>query len=725
MIRTKDANDCLISNEEQILSCNDVDGKDDRSKREREANGTTPQRNFSFRTGGVYDTITKESEIETAAKLEGMDVHGDGDKIMSGWTEGNPDLMLNCATLPEVDISAVIDAPKGRGRGDGICSEQNVTGGISDVVPIDTPNKNRLFSEGKNPVPDLQGSDEGIVQYDFDGPAIEDDINEVNDGWHLEAKEFKAGRVEGMPKRHRCVCGVRWCAEITVGRFRVLGSVSPLRCVANNSYRITVWEHFGFEEMRLMGVNFRINLHHYAIEERHLAYRKGELQFRNGEVVVVPKYTEANIRLEIENAGAIKAMNDGFYDDEIHRHLVGKGDGSLTLTKLKNIRDEREAGHEDRTRLPIDAVKGSASFTTCLLDQSKSNDFQVGGNTIHESVTQAASLLDQAKCNGSQLVGEVIMTMKNELHIAVPDDIKEEEYLHYHLQRGEIIEPCPDGPGRTTVTARIPRSVASRRKVSRPAKKDISQDITLTVATDPERIMNTLLPMNEPPKRSKKRCYMDAGFVNPTNMNLRAESQGKVVDDCILLQCYDEKRQHHVYIDVDGSLPLLSGGQNSPWIHAHYFLVKELLNDGEILRALELCKQHNMTYLPVVLIFLCRMKGKMATEKNVDVDLQEIIYDWCANKTVMGKVGEFELFFERFLNAFLGRIHILDISHFTRMTWAHWNFWRCDREYLYTEADRRVREATRAIAGEVVDDKTRMSNMCLHYITTLLHTQGM
>ena len=37
MIRTNDANDCLISNEEQILSCNDVDGKDDRSKREREA----------------------------------------------------------------------------------------------------------------------------------------------------------------------------------------------------------------------------------------------------------------------------------------------------------------------------------------------------------------------------------------------------------------------------------------------------------------------------------------------------------------------------------------------------------------------------------------------------------------------------------------------------------------------------------------------------------------
>jgi len=91
----------------------------------------------------------------------------------------------------------------------------------------------------------------------------------------------------------------------------------------------------------------------------------------------------------------------------------------------------------------------------------------------------------------------------------------------------------------------------------------------------------------------------------------------------------------------------------------------------------------------------------------------------------MGKVKEFEIFFERLLHFFIKHMHMLNVSDVTRLTWAYWNVWRTDLEVLFDDADRMDRENTRKQSGVKVCNEVRSNNMFLHYITTLLHTQGM
>ena len=67
------------------------------------------------------------------------------------------------------------------------------------------------------------------------------------------------------------------------------------------------------------------------------------------------------------------------------------------------------------------------------------------------------------------------------------------------------------------------------------------------------------------------------------------------------------------------------------------------------------------------------MMGKQAKERNTETELQEVISEFCSDSTVMGKVHEFELFFERFLLVFLRNLHLLNVSDLTRLTWAYQN----------------------------------------------------
>ena len=91
----------------------------------------------------------------------------------------------------------------------------------------------------------------------------------------------------------------------------------------------------------------------------------------------------------------------------------------------------------------------------------------------------------------------------------------------------------------------------------------------------------------------------------------------------------------------------------------------------------------------------------------------------------MGKVHEFELFFERFLLVFLRNLHLLNVSDLTRLTWAYQNVWRFNFESLFGKESRKCRELARATVNSSLDGKTRRNNNFLHYITILLHTQEM
>ena len=95
----------------------------------------------------------------------------------------------------------------------------------------------------------------------------------------------------------------------------------------------------------------------------------------------------------------------------------------------------------------------------------------------------------------------------------------------------------------------------------------------------------------------------------------------------------------------------------------------------DVVQAVTFCREYNLTYLPPLLIFMCRMKGKQAKERNTETELQEVSSEFCSDSTVMGKVHEFELFFERFLLVFLRNLHLLNVSDLTRLTWAYQNVW--------------------------------------------------
>ena len=522
----------------------------------------------------------------------------------------------------------------------------------------------------------------------------EKEMVEPNDQWHLTSNEYTPPIRGKVPKQEMCVCRRKWCHKQSVSRWRQLGHFPPLRQISRHKYREVVQKHFDLDPSGAGRVNYAIRVHHYPIEKRHFAYAKGDEQFVHEEGYILPTSRAEDLDEEITMATAILKMNDMIYKSLIQCHLIGEGDGGLSLEALRDM-------YED-----------------CLRDHIETKT-----NFLEDVST--AGLIQSAKSNGSLLISKMLRTMVGRGSIQPPPIIAEDEFLHSYL-KPERIKPMHNIMKRPeTVSVRVPHSIASRRTRSRPAKYDSSDDITIHMPTDAERLVNCLIPINEPPTGGKAQNYADKRLERKGFVNITAESQCKQITDYEMLKCYDKVTNQTVYIDVHGKLPKLAKKVKSPWNHAHYVLARDVITREELDRSLEICGEYNFEYLPPMLIFLSRLKGNLKREEEQENKLQHKIDKYTQDETVMGKVKEFEIFFERLLHFFIKHMHMLNVSDVTRLTWAYWNVWRTDLEVLFDDADRMDRENTRKQSGVKVCNEVRSNNMFLHYITTLLHTQGM
>ena len=141
-----------------------------------------------------------------------------------------------------------------------------------------------------------------------------------------------------------------------------------------------------------------------------------------------------------------------------------------------------------------------------------------------ESGQEAAELVRLAKCNGSRFIKTVLESMTSETKMTLPTGIRDDEYLHYYLGEKSKSAQCTK-QNSELVTAKIPHSIASRRESSRPARENSPHDITLHIPTDPDRILECLTPINEPPPRSRKNKYTDSGLAQKRLVTITAESR--------------------------------------------------------------------------------------------------------------------------------------------------------------------------------------------------------
>lgn len=149
------------------------------------------------------------------------------------------------------------------------------------------------------------------------------------------------------------------------------------------------------------------------------------------------------------------------------------------------------------------------------------------------------------------------------------------------------------------------------------------------------------------------------------------------------------------------------------------------MSRDDVEKALKMVAPYNMAYLPVLILFLCRMKGKQAKEKKMDDELEDYISRLGEEIRFTNSVTEFETFFERLLGCFLRNIKRMTLSDLKRLTWAMRNIWNEDYEEMYNMMDRAIREQTRNARGKCTSPSARTNNKFLHYTTMLLHTQGM
>ena len=283
------------------------------------------------------------------------------------------------------------------------------------------------------------------------------------------------------------------------------------------------------------------------------------------------------------------------------------------------------------------------------------------------------------------------------------------------------------------VETKVPRSVASRRDAARPAKHNDGRDVTLILPWDAESLMSTAIPMNETPKqKDDKTDYIGSGLRKVGLVKKTFLAQNTSFKDYEMIECYDTERDQTIYVDINGGLPSLTTKRDkngklirTSWNHAHYYLIGEILTKAEVEAAMEFCTEYNETYLPVILLWMCRMKGKDAEEASKEDKLQQAMDDFGDDDILLNSVTRFELFFERYIVKIVRNLKDLNIEDLVRLIWAVWNIWNTRHERVYNNNDKSARSGTRAIAGNNLEKEKLDNNSLVHYMTILLHTQGM
>ena len=438
------------------------------------------------------------------------------------------------------------------------------------------------------------------------------------------------------------------------------------------------------------------------IEQRHLGLLRGDLQFRLGGEYVLPSMTLEQIRAEISIASEIRSLNRELYEGIIEQHLLGRGDGTMMHALLED----------------------------CLKSLRMNKDWQLAPKQAIDMT--AEEIIRHSKQNGSGLIDMVLQSMKTNERVTTPQNIEDHEYLKNYLPEGKGGDKKQlKGHGvdvTDTITCRIPHSIVSRHKASRPPKKMSKKDVFLKLPTNTNRMMNCLIPLNEHAPGTAKRLYVEKDYeVIGRRQVLDAESQCTSVGDISLLKCYDERRDMNIYLDVDGSLPKLVEDHSSAknWNHAHYCLVREVLTYTQVCFLLNFIESRNWDWLGATLIYYCRMKGKLAIEKKEMEQMQKEIAAFSEDSTMMEYVKEFELFFKRLAECMIRRRDSLELGYLTRLSWCHWNHWRTQLEkYLFNKSDLDRREASRSSRGPVESERQCSINIFEAFVLILLHTQG-
>lgn len=523
--------------------------------------------------------------------------------------------------------------------------------------------------------------------------------DESGDGWFRQYGDYEARRLKKMPVLFQCVCGEKWCSEAILYRYRRLGFIIPLRMVSRHDYRERLTQVFEIPERRLHKKKFAINIHHYTLDQRQTAYQRGDKQFTNDGVrYILPSQSKEDVISEIDAARAILKHEPEKYREKVLPALLGKGDGKLTKQDLISMagdyKNHQATGEDQRSK-------------TC------------------EESNQLNKLMEDPTKYGSKLLENILLVMNGEGEMTAAATIEKDEYLYSHLEAEDDLDSKRERYQSGLVEALIPHSIASRRASRRPAVKNSPKDITLIIPTDVDKVMECMIPINEAKKKSGRRNYADEHYMNRTWVHETFICQGREFNEYRLLKCHDKNNELTVYVDADGGLPKLSTeGSRSQWTHAHYFRVKDVLTVGEVKSAFKLCREYNMQYLPPVLILMCQMKAKKGCEDKEEFKLEDWIEKMSTDKLVLDSISEFEIFFERLLQVFLLNLQRVRISNMTRLTWASWNVWRHDLDCNFIYEEKENRSTTRRLYKNNSESPNEM-NVLVHYITILLHTQGL
>lgn len=528
---------------------------------------------------------------------------------------------------------------------------------------------------------------------------------EEESNWYDNSEQYHAPEKLPPPRKklELCACGRKQCTTMGYKRYELVGKGIGVVRVSRQSNREHIAKYIDVKTSKLLAVKFHIKLHHYPIEHRHSSRQRGDEQFRQHGKYVVPSLEYSDIREEIRLAAIIKSRDNAYYTKLIEPHLLGHGDGSLTLSKLRM--HSAELG--------------------------ESNIIPIKAPTPRLQSLTSEEVIKLAKTNGSAFIKTMVESMQKNEDSEIPRDIPDDQYMAHYL-RLEMPTKQEMPIRNNTVTARLPHSIASRRSYARPAKHDSGKDITMVLRFDVDSLMQTLIPMNEPPKATKKQDYVGSKLSKVGMVEKSFIAQNESMKNYQLMQCYDKDRDETIYVDINGELPSLTTKCNkngdlirTSWNHAQYYLIGEVLTRTEVTNALDFSKAYNRTYLAITLLFMCRMKGKDSEEMSKEDKLRKYMDEVSNDELLHDSVNSFEIFFERYVLAIVRNLPRLGVEDLTRFTWPDWNVWNEKRDHMYGENGRITRMRTRRVAGSTVTEDTVKNNLLNHYFTILLHTQGM
>ena len=481
---------------------------------------------------------------------------------------------------------------------------------------------------------------------------------------------------------YRCACNEEACKKVTWDWCATVGHPLPMVKIVRQSYRDRLLENMTWPNPTLFRVVSKIGVHHFDIHVRHVANQRGDAQFQHNGAYVLPTISHASMMEEARLAGQIKRLDPQLYEMVIRPSLTGRGNGSFTFKHLV------------------------AQYNGLRLAAGE-------------------RLFRKLRHNGKYLIRTAVKSVLGESLRQVPDNIAESEYLYHHIRKTEKSNPAPvhfDENGRITVT--MPQTVFSRRSSARQKPK-VDEDLILTLPTTLKEVMLCAIPMNE------SSASADDDIIRHGSVDIKdVISQGQHFEEVKLVQCQNKQTRQFEYIDEQQVLPPITRRgrrwTRSKWNRAHYFLVWESLTAKEVQAALDFCQEYNMTYLPVVLLFMFRFKGGRQKSTNEDEKaMQEINKSMNNNPAMVASIEEFEKFFEELTKAFLANIGTLHMSDMVRTTWYSWNIWNEESDALYDDRSRAQRAATRVLAGSNISTTERKMHLLLHYFTIMLHTQNM